>query len=333
MSDPLLIVGFLAAGAVSLSTSWLLVSRLERIGARLRLSEALLGLLAALAADAPEITAAFSALLAHRARVGAGVAIGSNVFNLAALLGLSSIIARRIDLHPRVILLEGVVAILVATLAVAVVAGGLPAGGGLGLSLAVVVPYVVVSGVSARRLRALRLPFRWVAWLAETIHEEELELEQAIHPTRGGAADAAIAVLALAVVVAASVLMEHAASTLGTRHGVPQILTGALVLAVVTSLPNAVAGSYLALRGRGAAALSTALNSNALNVVIGLMFSGTLLGLGSTSGQSVLVAAWALGLTLFTLAPAYRRGGLTRVHGTAIVSAYLVFVAVLAATA
>ena len=57
MSDGPLALIFVSAAAVSLATSWLLVSRLERIGARLGLSEALLGMLAALAADAPEITA------------------------------------------------------------------------------------------------------------------------------------------------------------------------------------------------------------------------------------------------------------------------------------
>ena len=79
---------FLLAACVSLATSWLLVSRLERVGERLGLSEALLGMVAALAADAPEITSAVTALLTHQQRVGAGVVIGSNVFNLAALLGL-----------------------------------------------------------------------------------------------------------------------------------------------------------------------------------------------------------------------------------------------------
>ena len=44
---------FLAGTAVSLSTSYLLVTRLERIGERLGLSEGLLGVVAALAADAP----------------------------------------------------------------------------------------------------------------------------------------------------------------------------------------------------------------------------------------------------------------------------------------
>ncbi|MGB0095615.1 MAG: hypothetical protein WBP81_24135 [Solirubrobacteraceae bacterium] len=77
MSDGLLAVVFVSAAAVSLATSWLLVSRLERIGARIGLSEALLGMLAALAADAPEITASVTALAGHHARIGAGVVIGS----------------------------------------------------------------------------------------------------------------------------------------------------------------------------------------------------------------------------------------------------------------
>ena len=51
-----------AAGVVaSLAASWLLVSRLERLGERAGFSEAWLGLVAALAADAPEITSAVTA--------------------------------------------------------------------------------------------------------------------------------------------------------------------------------------------------------------------------------------------------------------------------------
>lgn len=74
-----------------------------------------------------------------------------------------------------------------------------------------------------------------------------------------------IAVLATAVVVGASVAMELTASTLGARRHVPEIVIGGLVLAGVTSLPDAVSALYLAVRGRGAATLSIALNSNALN--------------------------------------------------------------------
>ena len=77
---------FLVGALVSLAVSWVLVSRLERVGERLGLSEALLGIVAALAADAPEVTAAVAAIAGHQQRLGAGVVIGSNVFNLAAFL-------------------------------------------------------------------------------------------------------------------------------------------------------------------------------------------------------------------------------------------------------
>jgi Ca2+/Na+ antiporter len=52
VSDGLLIVVFVVGAVLSLASSWVLVSRLERVGARLGLSEALLGMLAALAAAA-----------------------------------------------------------------------------------------------------------------------------------------------------------------------------------------------------------------------------------------------------------------------------------------
>ena len=107
----LAVAAFPAGAAVSLATSWLLVSRLERIGERLGLSEALLGMVAALAADAPEISAAVSALASHQQRVGAGVVLGSNVFNLAALLGLGAVVAGRIGLHRKVVVLGGAVAL------------------------------------------------------------------------------------------------------------------------------------------------------------------------------------------------------------------------------
>ncbi|MGN6170392.1 MAG: hypothetical protein ACTHQQ_19810, partial [Solirubrobacteraceae bacterium] len=182
LSDPLLLVVFLAGAGVSLGTSWLLVSRLERIGARLGLTEGLLGLLAALAADAPELTAAVTALAGHQAQIGAGVVIGSNVFNLAALLGLGAMVAGTIALHRRVIELEGVVALAVAAVCVIVVLEVIVPSVGLVAVLAVLTPYAFVLAVSPNRLSRLGLPRTWTKWLARAVHEEELELAEASHP-------------------------------------------------------------------------------------------------------------------------------------------------------
>jgi cation:H+ antiporter len=333
VADAPLAVAFVFAAAVSLAASWVLVSRLERVGARLGLSEALLGVLAALAADAPEITAAVTALGQKQSQIGAGVVIGSNVFNLAALLGFAAVLARRIALHRRVILIEGAVALWIAAVCLVVILGLLAPGAGLASVMAVLVPYLVIVGVSRRRLERTPLPARWISWLAAAVHEEEVELEAAIHPERGRTRDAAEAAAAVLVVVGASVAMEQTASTLGARHAIPEIVVGGLILAAVTSLPNAVAAVYLAARGRGAATLSIAMNSNALNVTVGLLLPATVVGLGATSGQTTLVAAWYLGLTAFALSGAYLSRGLRRGHGVLILAAYVSFVGMLVATA
>lgn len=326
------VAAFVVGAVVSLATSWVLVSRLERVGERLGFSESILGMVAALAADTPEITASITALAHQQKTVGAGVVLGSNVFNLAVLLGLGAVVAGRIILHRKVVVLGGTVAMAVALVCLFCVGGQLSAEMGLVVVLVVLVPFVALLGAHRDLLPRLRLPAVWTTWLSAAIVEEESELEEAIHPQRGTGVDAIVAGGALAVVVLASVAMERGASSLGMHFGVPEIVVGGLVLAAVTSLPNAVSAIYLARRGRGAATLSTALNSNSLNVAAGLLIPAIVLGLAKSSATGLLVAGWYVGLTGLTLVLAYAGRGLRRSSGGMIIAAYVLFVVVLLAS-
>jgi cation:H+ antiporter len=323
------VAAFVVGAAVALATSWLLVSRLERLGARFGLSEALLGLVAALAADAPEITAAVTALSHHQRQVGAGVTIGSNVFNLAALLGLGAMVAGRIHLHRRVVVLGGAVGVFIALVCLLATTGTVAPLSALVFVLAALALYGGLLAAPTRVLGLLRVPEAASAWLRTAVAEEEAELEVAIHPTRGTPLDATVAAVALVVVVASSVAMERGATTLGRRFGVAEIVIGGLVLAAVTSLPNAVAAIYLARRGRGAAALSTALNSNAINVAAGLLLPAAVVGLARPTSSGLLVAGSYLGLTVVTVALAYVWRGLGRASGSLLVGLYGMFVVAL----
>ena len=115
LSATLLFVGGLV---LTIAASLVLARSLDRVGVRLGISEALLGIVTAIGADAPEISSAVVAIVAGHADTGVGVVIGSNVFNLAALLGVGAVVAGTIVLHRRVILFEGVVALAVAALCV-----------------------------------------------------------------------------------------------------------------------------------------------------------------------------------------------------------------------
>lgn len=322
----------LAAGVVvALAASAVLVTALERLGARVCLPEALLGLVVALAADSPEVSAAVAAYARGEASLGAGVVLGSNAFNLAALLGLGAIVAGRIVLHRRVVLLEGVVAAAVAVLAAVTISGLISPAVCLALTVVVLIPYVLLSALPPERRPRVPLPRAWGAWLATAVAEEEVELQTAIAPRRGTWRDAVVVAVAVPAVVGASAVMEGAASALGARLGIPSIVTGGVVLAAVTSFPNAVAAVYLARRGRGAAAFSVALNSNAVNVVVGLMIPTVLAAGAAQSRDGAFIMGAYVGLTLVTLGLAWAGRGLGRWGGGLIIVLYAAFVAALVA--
>jgi Ca2+/Na+ antiporter len=169
-------------------------------------------------------------------------------------------------------------------------------------------------------------------WLLSAVDEEELELVVAIRPQRGRPVDVLVAGVSLVVVVAASVAMERGASSLGVHFGIAEIVVGGLVLAV-TSLPNAVAAVHLARNGRGEAALSTGLNSNTLNVAVGLLLPAIFIGLTHLSGQGFVIAGWYVGLTALTLVLAYAGRGLRPWSGWLIIGGYAAFVVTLLAIA
>jgi len=322
-----ILVLFLVSTAVALAASSVLIVRLERIGARLSLAEAALGVVAALAADLPEISTAVAALAQGQNEVGIGVILGSNVAKLALLLGLAAIVAGRVRLDRRVVLLEAVVAGILAVVTVAVVGGGLAPAPGLVVALLAFVPYVVLTALRPEVRARLPIPSRLRGTLTGALSQEEDDLD--IEPGLGGSADVAVATLALLLVVGSSVVLERTGSDLGTAWGISDLVVGAILLAIVTSIPNAVAAVHLARRGRGAATLSTTTNSNNINVVVGLLLPAAVLGLGTVTSAAALAAWWYLGLTAAVLAWAFLRRGLTRLDGVAIGVAYAVFVVLL----
>jgi Ca2+/Na+ antiporter len=188
-------------------------------------------------------------------------------------------------------------------------------------------PYVALSVMRPATRSRLPIPERLRGTLTSAITQEESDLD--IHPSRGGALDAVVAALLLVVVIAASVALERSGTDIGTAWDLSDVVVGAVLLAIVTSIPNAVAAIYLARKGRGAATLSTTTNSNNINVVVGLLVPSALLGLGAVTSSSLLAAWWYVVFTFVTLAWAFVRRGLRLLDGVVIVVGYAVFVVVL----
>ncbi|HST25758.1 MAG TPA: hypothetical protein VLJ76_07185 [Gaiellaceae bacterium] len=319
MSTGLAIPVFCASLAATLAATVVFARELDRLSERLGVSEGLHGILTALGADAPEIATAVAALLSSRSKIGVGVVVGSNVFNLAALLGLSAVVAGRVRIHRHGLLLNGAVALAVTGLAVALVLGSIGAVAATVLLLVVFVPYVLLLARPPRQ-----------GLLATAVHEEVDDLDTGEHPATATRADALALAGALGLIVLGSVGMVHAAEDLGRRWGVSDVIVGTLVLAAVTSLPNLLTAVRLALRGRGAATVSEAFNSNSLNVLAGIAVPALFLAIGSANGVVTFSVWWLLGMTVVAVGLAYLGEGLRRAEGCVVIALYVAFAAVIA---
>lgn len=319
MSTGLAIPVFCVSLAVTLAATVVFAREIDRLSERLGVSEGLHGILTALGANAPEIATAVAALVSSRSQIGIGVVVGSNVFNLAALLGLSAVVAGHVRIHRHGLLLNGAVALAVTGLGAALVLGSIGAAVATVLLLVVVVPYVFLLARPPRD-----------GFLALAVREEAEDLRTGEHPPKASRVDALALAAALALIVLGSIGMVHTAEDLGRRWGVSDVIVGTLLLAALTSLPNLLTAVRLAVRGRGAATVSEAFNSNSLNVLAGIAVPALFLSFGSASGLVTFSVWWLLGMTAVAVGFAYAGHGLRRAEGGAVIALYVAFAAVIA---
>src|ERR1700716_2132232 len=135
---------FVLSLAVTLAAARLFARRLDVLGVSLGFPETLIGLLTALAADGPEISSALIALSSGEHAVSTGVVVGSNVFNLAAMIGLSALLAGGVRRARGALAAEGGGGVRGGVAAAAVLLELLAPVAAIALLLLVLVPYLLV---------------------------------------------------------------------------------------------------------------------------------------------------------------------------------------------
>jgi Ca2+/Na+ antiporter len=301
MSTPLAVLLFLASVALTLAGAAFFADRLDHLGHRLGLPEAVVGLLAAIAADAPEISSAAVAIARGEKDVGLGVVIGASAFNVATMIGLSAVLAGTVAVGRRTLAVEGGFGLAAAAAAAAVVLGAVPAWLATGALAAAAVPYLV------HLRRRPPTPVR------------------PARPEGTAWKPAALVLPAVALVVLGSVGMVRAAVVCSDRLGLARTFVGFVLLAVLASLPNAFTGIRLALAGRGEAAVAETFASNTINLVGGVLVPALAVGLGPRSGLARLDALWVAVLTL--LVAVLLAGRIGRRGGALLLGLYAAFVA------
>lgn len=322
MSPALAVPLFLVSLAVTLAAARLFARRLDRLGVRFGFPEALIGLLTAVAADGPNVSSALFALIKGAHDVGVGVLVGSNTFQLAAMIGVSALLAGAVRLPRETLLLEGVVGLIITLLATALLLRWLSPAAAVLITALVLVPYLVLV-IAGQKLS--ERPGSKLSRLARALHEHSTDqpADTSTNPTHHLLA---LIVLDVILIVAGSVGMVQAALTLGGDWHIPSSVLGVLILAPLTSLPNALTAIRLGLSGRGAALVGETFNSNSINLGAGVIVPSLFVTFATLSAVDKQQLGWLLAMTVLAVGLLARRDGMRRPHAAVLVGLYFAFV-------
>jgi cation:H+ antiporter len=319
---------FLVSLSVTLAAARLFARRLDRLGVRFGFPEALIGLLTAVAADGPNVSSALFALAKGAHDVGVGVLVGSNAFQLAAMIGVSALLAGGVLIPRETLALEGLVGLFMTMLAAALLFRWLSPLASVLIAALVIAPYLALVIAGAGLLDRLHAGSRSpLARLARALHEHpgpERDVDTSSNPTHHLLG---LIVVDVTLIIAASAGMVQAALSLGADWHIANTVLGVLILAPLTSLPNAVTAIRLGLAGRGAALVGETFNSNSINLGVGVIGPSLFVTFTALTSVGKEQLAWLLAMTIATLVLLGGKRGMGRAGAAALILLYFAFAA------
>jgi cation:H+ antiporter len=209
-----------------------------------RISPGIVGAtVAAFATSSPELSVSISSALAGKPQIALGDALGSNVVNVALILGGALVISG--SQTPR---------------------AGVKRDFPVALLVPIVTAVLCLDG-EISRVDGILLLCAFVAWLVATVIEAR-KLRSAAESVRGAQRPwvaSAFSVAGLAFLITAGYFIVSGARGIALQFGVAEFVIGATVVAVGTSVPELATALIAKLRGHDEVGLGTVLGSNIFN--------------------------------------------------------------------
>jgi len=345
LSLSLLLLCFVVSLLVAVGASAWFTRRLETISDLFDLSPGLLSLLGALGANIPNYVASFVAAASGQLVVGLGIIIGSNIYNIAIILGISTfaaktrqgiVLTRTAAQDVRVVTAYTLAIMLTSWLAVGLLSQSAgtttPAPSSVPTALLIITNLLTLGLFGALAAHALhRVPHAYPAM-------ESALIDEANPLPSGKRRMAAIrsigeVVLALLLALFGVIVMVQTGQTLAVDVHMPPAILGLLLLAVATSLPNTVVAFTLARTDRASACIEEVLSSNSINAALGIALP-LLLWPRSQHDLLLVVLDAPLMVTLTLVAHlSAGRQRVSRLLGLLLVLVYLIWVIMHAASA
>ncbi len=323
-------------------TEHFFIPSLDEISRRLKLSDEVAGAsLMAIGSSAPELSIALIALFAGsgaHSDVGIGTIVGSAVFNILVITGLSAVVAGGLRIHIFAVRRDIFYYLLaIGYLGLVFYDGQVSLSEAL-LGLAGYALYVIVlvtfksptSGKSRPAAPAAHTKAKIAGW-----HQFEGLLVKLLRPITGPPQQNFLWAFAVSVllIVGLSYALVEATIVFSAGIGIPPVIVALTLLAAGTSAPDLISSVDVARDGRGGMALANAVGSNTFDLLVGLALPWTVAlvahgvaGISVDSQNLWMSIGILVGTTVVLFAFLERERDLSRREGWVLLLLYAVFV-------
>ncbi len=318
------IIEVLVSAAVITAGAELLVRGASALALRLGVSPLFVGLtVVGFGTSSPELGASVTATLRGAPGISVGNVVGSNIFNIALVLGCTAMI-RPIPIVFQRIRGDLVVAILAALVPIAayLVSGEVSRPIGIACLLALIA-YLYNAYQKDKRA------------LMKTRHRAKEEVEHTLGLPPSPASALTLAGHALCVVIGLGMLVMgsnrfvHGATEIAKAIGVSDVVIGLTLVAVGTSLPELVTSIVAAVRKSSDIAVGNILGSNIFNL-LGILGTCAVISPQPLQSRTVFVDVPILIVLSILLLPVVKSGAqLSRKEGAMLVLAYAGYISLL----
>ena len=272
---------------------------------RMGLSPLVIGLtVVSIGTSLPELVVGLEATMTGTGDLALGNVVGSNIGNIALILGLSALV-RPLKVQAQIVQVDGPILAGVSLAFVALIFDGV-LGRGDGL--------VLVGGIVAYLIYSLYTARDASAAVTE-------EFEGAMPRVHSVAADLALLAVGIGGLVAGGHLLVGGAVAIAQGLGVGPIVIGLTIVAIGTSLPELATSVVAARRGKGDIAVGNAVGSSIFNL-LGILGVTVLVQPLSTDTLGWLDTGVMVGVAVLIL-PLFRSDWtLSRLEGTVLVGCY-----------
>ena len=289
-----------------------LVHGASSVAFKLGLSPLVIGLtVVAFGTSAPELVVSVGATIAGNSDIAIGNVVGSNIANIALILGLTAMI-RPMSIHLRILKKEIPIMIFVTFFTSVFIIGDEITRLEGALLFSGLIAFIVYSIRSAKSVPA--------DVKEQLIEEPEIDVDAPIWKSW------VFIVLGLGLLIGGGELLVRGAVEIATLLGISQVVIGLTVVAVGTSLPELATSAVAAFKGESDIAVGNVIGSNIFNMLCILGLTGIIHPLDS-SNFGLVDLGFMLALTIIIL-PLMRRGfELNRWEGGFLVLTYVAYTA------